>query len=622
MAVNKYDKLMEKKYKNPNLQLKITPQIMGLFCEYALSDNASIHRAGLVNLRSLLTGIDPNLSFENNPNLIQRYNLCLDILTAKLDKNLTQKEYVITDVKGITGDKYKDLNIDAIGEISTSNVMWVESEVIPNYLNARLINNSIIELQRECTKYATADPGDIPTYLNNIYQKVEDIYVQKRRNEIDSDEADSLFQLSKSENTVSAIWNRQRSTGYKLITGMQALNTILGGGFEERRVYCIFGLPGDGKTITLLNLMYQIKKYNPSVQTKDPTKKPAIVLLTMENFIHEEVQTLYNIAVCNENISDRPLDEVLKAIQDSDLFKNKDGTPNPIELFIKFKPINSVTTDYMYKLTEDLNDEGYEVICILQDYIMRIKSSDTPNSAEERVKLGNIINEFKNYSMHYGIPVITAAQLNREAARTIDAFRGIGKFDDMINKVGRANIAESSQLDFNLDGIIFIAPCYEGQSKWQAFKLIKHRYKLDLLPSQQVFFQPFTPGMPAKLMEDVGRIESEARASINYDPELSETKALFDNAIDMGEKVAPKKKKKEENTYALNAELDRPKLVSSGVKIGLKAKSDIQEIEGKAEIFSIIPEEEMDDFVYNQYIQEILFEHPDLIKYFPYIENG
>ena len=619
---NKYNKLLDNRYKRDNLQLRIPPNIIGLFCEYVLSDNASIHRSGLVNLKNLLTSIDPSKSFENNPNLIERYNFCLDVLKSKLEKNLTEKEHIISDVKGVMNDKYNDLDINSIGEISTSNVIWVEGEIVPNYLNAMLINNSILDLQRECAKYATADPKDIPQHIENIYNQIDKIYTQKRRNQIDADDADSLFQLSKFEDTTSATWHSQKSTSYKLISGMQSLNHMLGGGFEERRVYCFFGLPGDGKTITLLNLMYQIKKYNPKVQCKDPTKKPCIVLLTMENFIHEEVQTLYNIAVSSEDISERPLDDVLRAIQNSDLFKDPDGNPNPIDLFIKFKPINSVTTEYMYKLTEELNDDGYEVICMLQDYIMRIRSAESSANAEERVKLGNIINEFKNYAMYYGIPVITAAQLNRDAARTIDNFRGAGKFDDMINKIGRANIAESSQLDFNLDAIIFIAPCWEGEYKWLAFKLIKKRYKADLSPSDTIFFQPFVIDMNAKLMEDMGRMVAESRSSLNYDPETNQAAGMFANAVNNKDKTKDKKDVEIESRFGLNAQLTKPIVDPNGREMGfVGSKQEYDEKSGnKISICTAFAPEEFDVNMYNDYLAEILGDNKSLYPMFEYIE--
>jgi len=619
ISENKYNKLLEDRYKNEGLQLKITPNILGLFCEYVLSNNASIHRSGLVNLRNLLTIIDPTKSFENNPNLIDRYNFCLDVLKAKLDKNLTEKEYIISDVKGVLGDKYNNLDINGIGEISTSNVLWVESEIIPNYLNASLINNSILDLQRECAKYVTADPKDIPQYIENIYKQIDKIYIQKRRNQIDADDADSMFQLSKFEDTTSAIWNNQKSTSYKLISGMQSLNHILGGGFEERRVYCFFGLPGDGKTITLLNLMYQIKKYNPKVQCKDPTKKPCIVLLTMENYINEEVQTLYNIAVSSEDISERPLDDVIKAIANSDLFKDPEGNPNPIDLFIKFKPINSVTTEYMYKLTEELNDDGYEVICMLQDYIMRIRSADSSYNAEERVKLGNIINEFKNYAMYYSIPVITASQLNREAAKNIDIFRSAGQYDDMVNKISRANIAESSQLDFNLDAIIFIAPCWEGEYKWLAFKLIKKRYKADILPEDTIFFQPFVIGMNAKLVEDVGRTMVGSRNSLNYDRKTNKAADLFENAVKTNEV-----KSEDDNLarFGMNAKLEKPIVDNNGRDNGfIGSKQEYDETTGnKVYICNVLSPEEIDELTYYEYLKEILNGNEKLIDMFEYYD--
>ena len=526
--MNMYQSNTARKKRQNRVRMKFNIENMNAFCRYVLSENSNIHRSGLSNLRDLLTGIDIS-SFDNNKSLLDRYYFCLDVLKSRLDKNLSTKELILQDVMGIISDKYPDLDINSFGEVSNPDVEWMEREMISSCLNARLINNSIYELQEECAKYVTAEPSKLEERIKSVYDKIEAIHRQKRKNEIDADEASSLFQLSEFKDTVTNIWNSQINNGHRLKTGIQALNRMLGGGFEERRVYCVFGLPGEGKTITLLNLLYQLKKNNSNIKTKDPTMKPCIVLLTMENFIHEEVQTLYNIMVSNDDISSKPLDTVVNEIENSDLFKPEDGgEPTDIELFIKFKPINSVTTDYLYKITEDLKDMGYEVVCMIQDYIMRIKSADD-NNVEDRIRWGNIINEFKNYAMYYSIPVITAAQLNRDAARTIDQYRRECKFDDMIEHIGRSNIAESSQIDFNLDAIIFIAPCTYIDDKWLGFKLIKKRYKADLMPSDYVFFHPFVKGMPAKLEEDLKRASSLSRHSLSYDPTTA-TAAAFDNA--------------------------------------------------------------------------------------------
>ena len=593
-----------------SLRMKFDLTMMDSFCSYVLSDNGFIHRNGLTNLKNLLEQIDPNLSLDNSQSLIDRYNLCMDVLHSRLDKNLSRKELIIADIQGLLNNKYKDLSIENFRELNANEVSWIESDILPKYLNAALINNSIYDLQELCSMYAVSNPDQMPDRIDKIYDKIDEIYVKKRRNEIDADTEDSLFQLSKYENTVTQIWNTQKSGGYRLRTGIKCLNKILNGGLEEGRVYCLFGPSGGGKSLTIANLLCQIKKYNSDVKCKDPTLKPCVVLLTMENMISEVVQTLYNITVANEDISNRPLDEVLNLIGQSDIFVDEYGNRSPIEIFVKFKPINSITTDYLYKLTEELKDEGYEVICMMQDYIMRIKSIER-NNVEDRVKYGNIINEFKNYAMYYSIPVVTAAQLNRDASRTIDSFKADGKYDDMMDRIGRANIAESSQIDFNLDAIIFIIPCWEGDIKWQAFKLIKHRYKADLLPSDYIFFHPFVQGLPAKLEEDFERAEPLSKHNMIYDKESSQTAQAFSNASnDMNNSRFSKNKSlKNDNTVIMKDGQSNgflSSLTMTNPPPEESNRSDYEDGKNKLSIAQIIEEENMDETIFYDTIKYIV----------------
>ena len=605
------------------LRLKFDITMMNTFCSYVLSDNSFIHRHGLVNLRNLLSQIDPVVSLDNSQSLIERYNLCMDVLKSRLDKNLSNKELIIADIQGMMKDKYPNLNKDTYPEIGLSDVQWLESDVVPKYLNAALVHNSVFELQELCQKYANASPDQLENKLSLLYDKIDSIHSQKRRNELDSDTEDSLFQMSDYEDIVTKIWNTQRSNGYKLKTGIKYLNKMLNGGLEEGRVYCFFGPSGGGKSLTLANLLYQLKKYNSGVKTKDPTLKPAIVLLTMENMISEVVQTLYNIVVADEDISNRPLPEVLKDISDSDIFTDENGNKNDIEIFIKFKPINSITTDYLYKLTDELRDEGYEVICMMQDYIMRIKSVER-NNVEDRVKYGNIINEFKNYAMYYSVPVITAAQLNRDASKIIDNYKVDGKFDDMMDHIGRANIAESSQIDFNLDAIIFIVPCWEGDVKWQAFKLIKHRYKTDMLPSEYIFFHPFVHGMPARMEEDVHRAEPLSRRNLIYNKETSQTAQAFSNAsndFNKNARFSMNKSLKNENTVILKDETTG--FMSLTMTRDDNSMSDYEDGKEKKSVVVVFEEESIDEDIFNDCLQQIVnfYNTPQLMNSCKYKEE-
>jgi len=57
------------------------------------------------------------------------------------------------------------------------------------------------------------------------------------------------------ETTVPDIHKYVTSPSYKLVTGMQGFNAMLGGGFQKERVYSFFGASGSGKTTTLENII-------------------------------------------------------------------------------------------------------------------------------------------------------------------------------------------------------------------------------------------------------------------------------------------------------------------------------------------------------------------------------
>ena len=59
------------------------------------------------------------------------------------------------------------------------------------------------------------------------------------------------------ESAITDTYNIVTSPSRRLMTGMQGLNEMVGGGFESGRVYMFLGTSGVGKSVTLLNLLYQ-----------------------------------------------------------------------------------------------------------------------------------------------------------------------------------------------------------------------------------------------------------------------------------------------------------------------------------------------------------------------------
>lgn len=518
----KYDSLT--KSNKEQIKINIDAETIDTFCAYSISENNRIHLSGLMNLKNLLDLIQTQMYQSNDEQLKLKYQFCRDAIDYRLQFKISNRNIIIKSVTGLIPGKYDSIDFNSFRELDEGSVNWVDMSV-GDVLSNKLIFNAVDNLYEMCAQYKDSDLMDKSQYALGIRQAVTSLTNQFRKYDMESDEDETEFLLSDPESVLDSTLRRMKSPSNKLRTGMQQLNQLLAGGFEGSRVYCFFGLPGEGKTTTLLNLAYQIKEYNKNYVCKDKTKRPCVVFFTMENSLKESIVTLYNIGCDQEDLRKFTVEEIMEKMQNNGLGVTDDS---PIDIMIKYKPIFSVDTNYLYDLTEKLSDRGMEVIAMVFDYIKRIKTAEPLANKEERFRLGQVINELKNYANYKDIPVITASQLNREGASTVDDLREKGK-KDAITGVGRSNIGESSLIDENVDASIIIIPAHEMKkddkgnvisvgNKWMSFKVTKTRYKINT--EERVFFHPFYPDNPVKYICDVGLPQRLSRPSlIDYDKE-------------------------------------------------------------------------------------------------------
>lgn len=251
--------------------------------------------------------------------------------------------------------------------------------------------------------------------------------------------------------------------------------------------------------MSLLNFALMIKKYNKNVKTKDPTKRPCVVVLTMENRITETISRLFGMSLkTNQRMTEFTVDDVMKQMREEGKLTISDD--DPIDIIIKFKPAKSVDTSYLYTLVEDLEDMGLECICMIQDYIGRIRSAE--RIADVRLEYGAIVDEFKIFAALKQIPVVTASQLNRDASKHIDDGRKQNK-SDLVRMLGRSNISESILILNNTDGAFVLAPekDYNG-NQWIGWQRIKKRFDAT---DQSYYYIPCYPNT-LTMVEDIGMI--------------------------------------------------------------------------------------------------------------------
>lgn len=512
---------------NLQLDLNLDIQTLDIMCKALVTDNQGIRRGQLVNLRNLIALIKPE-NYINDPEKEQRISFIKKGIEARLVYNLTDPYMILTHINGGILDT-GIVNLDQFDGLTGAEIAWLNSMVSESLKYAHAYNNAD-KLLDICTRLRSANYGNKASIVKEFEDAINKTQNDFRRSK-NEDQTEVMFSLREGyfEDAMYDTYNTLSSPRRKLITGMQGMNELLGGGFENGRCYVYFGLPGEGKSLTILNIIYQIKKYNKDYRTKDPTKRPCIVLLTMENTVTESIDRLFGMATGHDHMTEFTPENAIRMLREEGELYLTDSSP--IDIIIKFKPSNSVDTSYLYTITEDLEDQGLEVIAMFQDYIGRIRS--TERLQDTRLEYGMIVDEFKIYAEIKDVPVITVAQLNRDASKHIDEGRQKSK-SDLVRLIGRSNISESMLILNNIDGGFLIAPeLLQTGERYLGIQRIKKRY--DATDREYVYL-PFA-GSSVKLVEDFGGIAA-FRTTLRSEPQfLTPLQSQYQtNAImDMGQ---------------------------------------------------------------------------------------
>ncbi len=293
----------------------------------------------------------------------------------------------------------------------------------------------------------------------------------------------------------NAVTDLSRPSNY-IKTGIQYLNQMFGGGYECGRLYMYIGQPGGGKSVVLLQSALWAKQFNvEDITLKDPTKKPCIVFLSMENSIKETVERIFNTYYNDEKICNYTGKQVFNMLKSKGLSLDGDG----INLKIMYRPNKSLSTDDLYALIEEIEDEGNEVVMFVLDYIKRIRPSIPTN--DMRIDLGNITDELTVIAKMLNIPVVTATQMNREAIKKIEEYKSSGRLD-VAKDLGKSVTGESMLIMENTDYAISICKEYKSTTNlhYMTFNNIKSRSKGG---DVNYFAHPFEEGSQIHLAEDI-----------------------------------------------------------------------------------------------------------------------
>src|SRR5699024_4039060 len=128
---------------------------------------------------------------------------------------------------------------------------------------------------------------------------------------------------------------------------------------------------GGFKSGLLLNIMRQIKMYNKGRPHKDPTKRPTILFLSQENNIWETFLRIFGIFGRPEDIKKYKPREIIKILKEGGFTTVNDDLDIDIEF--RYYGNMDIGVPDIKGIVEELDNDGREVIIVIQDYIERLR---------------------------------------------------------------------------------------------------------------------------------------------------------------------------------------------------------------------------------------------------------
>lgn len=535
MAMIQYNKTFNlKNTEESKYPIKFDITMLNAMIGYIYKETNQVTKKALLNMSRLFNKVDDEL-YSANSKMYARLSFIRKSLDGILNGGIVNRGLLLSYAKKVNEDpdteeiienieRYTHLNYEEIQFISKS----VEDRL--KFMNIYAFKDKIFETVEKL------DRGDYDT-LEEINEELVDICKQVVSNhrKLKLLEDTDSFSLDQDtfEDTVSKIIKRITEDKYILRTGIQYQNEILGGGYHGGRLYTYMALPANFKSGILLKAARDIKKYNAGVKVKSG-KQPTILMITCENDIDETLERLFLMTSSNIELSNYSAAEAIRLLREVGEMTITDE--NNINIVIRYFNNFAISTGDIITMIDDLADEGKEVIALIVDYLKRIRPEDWSN--EEITQLKNVTNELKNIAHNYKIPVITAMQLNREAAKAIDQAALSGK-TDLIRQAGRSNVGSSWTIVENSD-FACIINLEEQKSTGQlflSFNRVKIRYYRG---KRTTFSHPFNVENQMMLLDDV---MLDNTLSVDY------IGSDFSNSVDFDELLNKKKKKSQEIEY-------------------------------------------------------------------------
>ena len=241
-------------------------ETLDIYCEYLLNDASKyINYANLTNLKDYISRMDPKV-FMTNDAKMARYEFVKYYLEARISRGVVSRKMCLRYVSENVDHKYwKIIQREVLNSIDPDTLKKKDIEFINDMIFAQLnvlfLHAYKAPIIRLIEDLETNEFGKVPEDCTNAIQLFQSL-LNELTKALRRSKQDNRFNLTDATHfnaIMTEAWNRLLSESQYWQTGMQGLNNMLGGGFENGRVYNFIGATGGFKSGLLLNLMKMVK---------------------------------------------------------------------------------------------------------------------------------------------------------------------------------------------------------------------------------------------------------------------------------------------------------------------------------------------------------------------------
>ena len=286
-----------------------------------------------------------------------------------------------------------------------------------------------------------------------------------------------------------------------LRTGFMDINTMTQGGFRRGESILIYGLQHKFKTGFTLSLFRQLCKYNTPYM-KNPAKKPAMVRISFEDDLSNNLQTLYSFSVYNKeqrvvskeeasNLTDGQLYEMIK--------EELEGTGYEV-LMLRVDPTQWTYRDVINYIIR-LESDGYEIHVLMLDYLAKLPTTGCNQTGPMGTDKRDLVRRMRNFCGSKSITFISPHQISTDAKNLLR--QGIAEHEFVKVIEGKGYLEGCKQLDQEVDLELYIHLFKHKGKTYFTVQRGKHRLPTIIDEDMKYVIYQF-PENGAPIPDDIG----------------------------------------------------------------------------------------------------------------------